>query len=92
MTTICLPAFSGRRATCRAAQSAAPEEMPTRSPSSRAARCAVSKASWLVDADHLVVDVGVEDVGDESRADALERVGSLGVRPRGRATPRARPR
>ena len=28
MTTICLPLFSGRLASCRPAQTAAPEEMP----------------------------------------------------------------
>ena len=37
ITTISLPALSGRRATWTAAHSAAPEEMPTSSPSSRAA-------------------------------------------------------
>src|SRR5574340_1495058 len=33
ITTIILPAFSGRLATCMAAQMAAPEEIPTSSPS-----------------------------------------------------------
>jgi len=37
MTTISLPEFSGRAASCRAAQIAAPEDMPTSRPSSRAA-------------------------------------------------------
>ncbi len=45
MTTINLPAFSDRRATCNAAQRAAPDEMPTSRPSSRAARRAVSKVT-----------------------------------------------
>src|SRR5664280_1971431 len=44
-TTISLPAFSGPAATWRAAQMAAPEEMPTSRPSSSAARRARSKAS-----------------------------------------------
>ena len=34
MATICLPLFSGRRASCRAAQAMAPDEMPTGMPSS----------------------------------------------------------
>ena len=42
ITTIVLPAFSGRLATWSAAASAAPEEMPTSSPSSLAARRAHS--------------------------------------------------
>src|SRR5208283_4551998 len=46
-TTTSLPAFSGRRATCRAATTAAPDEMPTRSPSSLASRRARLTASSL---------------------------------------------
>ena len=45
ITTISFPLFSGRLATFRAATSAAPDEMPTASPSSRAARRAISPAS-----------------------------------------------
>ena len=45
ITTISLPAFSGRAATWSAAQIAAPDEMPTSRPSSRAARRAMSNAS-----------------------------------------------
>src|SRR5574340_618777 len=45
ITTIILPVFSGRLATCMAAQMAAPEEIPTSSPSRAAASRAVRKAS-----------------------------------------------
>ncbi len=45
ITTISLPAFSGRLATCSADQTAAPDEMPTSRPSSLAMRRAMSNAS-----------------------------------------------
>ena len=45
MTTMFLPAASGRAATCRAAQTAAPDEMPTRMPSFVPTARAVSIAS-----------------------------------------------
>lgn len=48
MMTMFLPAFSSRAPILIAAASAAPEEMPTGTPSSLAARRAVSKASSLV--------------------------------------------
>src|SRR5690625_423733 len=46
MTTIGLPSFSLRAASCKAASSAAPEEMPTSRPSSVAARRACLTAVW----------------------------------------------
>ena len=45
MTTIVLPWFSGSLATRLAAHSAAPEEIPHKIPSSRAARLAQANAS-----------------------------------------------
>ena len=45
MTTMVLPAFSGRAPTTTAACSAAPEEMPTGRPYSRATRRALAKES-----------------------------------------------
>ena len=45
MTTTSFPAFSGRRATSKAAQTAAPEEIPAKMPSSRASLRAVAPAS-----------------------------------------------
>ena len=53
ITTISLPAFSGRLATCSAAQAAAPDEMPTSRPSSVARLRAMSNASSLRDPDRL---------------------------------------
>src|SRR5690606_32787293 len=47
MTTICLPAISGRAPTSSAAASAAPEEIPTGMPSSAATRRAVANAVSL---------------------------------------------
>ena len=46
--TISLPAFSGRAATCRAAHTLAPVEIPTKIPSSRANRRAQRNASSLL--------------------------------------------
>ena len=48
MMTMFLPSFSGRWPTLIAAVRAAPEEMPTGTPSSLATRRACSKASSLV--------------------------------------------
>jgi hypothetical protein len=45
ITTKSLPLFSGRAATCIAAQVAAPDEMPTSRPSSAAMRRAMVIAS-----------------------------------------------
>ena len=47
MTTMFLPAYSGREPTRTAACSAAPEEMPTGTPSRRATRRALDTASSL---------------------------------------------
>ena len=59
ITTISLPAFSARRATSTAAQIAAPDEMPTSSPSSFAERRAIAKASsfftWMTSSLILVL-------------------------------------
>lgn len=43
--TMTLPAFSGRLASCAAAKTAAPEEMPTKTPSLRASARPVANAS-----------------------------------------------
>ena len=51
-TTILFPAFSGLDATCAAAQSAAPEEMPVRTPSVRASALPSWKAASL---GHLMI-------------------------------------
>ena len=56
MTTIVLPAFSGRLATSSAAQTVAPDEMPPRMPSSAPRRRAVATAWSMFDVDDLVVD------------------------------------
>src|ERR671913_687002 len=70
MTTIVFPAFSGRAATCAAAAIADPDEMPLLGggPPSPLHR------RGSVDVDDLVVDVPVEDLRDEVRADALDLV------------------
>ena len=50
--TIVFPSFSGSRASCRAAYTAAPEEMPTNKPSfcasSRDVRMASSPSTWMI--------------------------------------------
>ena len=48
MLTISLPSFSGRAATCSAAQVMEPDEIPAKIASSRASRRAVPMASSLV--------------------------------------------
>ena len=48
IATIVFPLFSGFAASCKAAQTAAPEDMPASIPSSRLSLLAVSKASSFV--------------------------------------------
>lgn len=76
MATICLPLFSGRRATCNAAQMLAPLEMPTGMPSSRLTSFENRAGVLFVNADDFVNDLGVEIFGNKARAQALEFVGS----------------
>ena len=56
MITMFLPAISGPRADLQAAATAAPEEMPTGMPSSRATARAMSNDVCVGDRDHLVDD------------------------------------
>ena len=74
MTTMFLPAASGRAATWSAAHTAAPDEMPTRMPSLRADVARGRDRVGELDVDDLVDDAPVEDGGDEVRADALDLV------------------
>ena len=62
----------------------APEEMPTRMPSSVASAPGHRDRVVGVDVDDLVVDVAVEDLGHEVRADALDlvRAGAAAVEDR----------
>lgn len=71
-----LPTFSGRRANFAAAATAAPEEMPTSSPSWAASSRPASKGLLVFDGDDLVVDSGVQRLGHEPGADALNLVGA----------------
>ena len=64
MTTIVLPSFSGRWATCTAAARAAPEERPTRIPSSVAARRGIPARS-----DYSASKFAVQGFSDALRAE-----------------------
>ena len=79
MATIIFPAFSALRATCSAAHTAAPAEMPVSSPSSRAMRRAVASASSLVTRTISSHSVRFEDRRDEADAQPLHHVRPLGV-------------
>ena len=77
ITTIILPEFSARLPTCRAAQTAAPEDMPISSPSEVAIRAGGAEgvlAGYLHD---LIEDLGVKDGRDKSRTDALDGMRSF---------------
>ena len=74
MTTISLPAFSGRLASSSAAEVAAPDEMPTSRPSSRRHAAGDGEGVVVRDADHLVVGRRIEHGGNETGADSLDRV------------------
>ena len=78
-TTMSLPAFSGRRASSRAAHTAAPEEMPTSKSLFGGYAAGDGKGIVVLDADHLVVDRRVEHGGNETGADPLDQVRPLGA-------------
>ena len=92
MTTMFLPAFSGREPTIDRRRSAAPEEMPTGTPSSRATRRALANGVLVGDRDDLVIDRGVEDRRHEAGADALDLVRAGLAAGQHRRCPPARPR
>ncbi len=60
-----------------AAQTAAPEEIPTQHALLVADEAAGGKGVVIFDGDDLIVDLCVEHIGDEACADALDLVGAL---------------
>ena len=74
MTTIRLPAISGRAASSSAAWKAAPAEMPTSRPSRSAARAPPRSAVSSSTAITSSITVAVEDLGHEAGADPLDLV------------------
>ncbi len=73
--TMTLPAFSGALQSCAAAKTAAPEEMPTKTPS-LACQCAAGRKRVLVlHGENLIVNVGVQRIRHKARADALNFMG-----------------
>ncbi len=87
----CLAGIFLAGATLIAAVSAAPEEMPTGTPSRRATRRAVSKASSFVTVHDFIVNGRIEDFRRKARADALDLVGAGIARRRGPGCRPARP-
>ena len=79
MTTISFPLLSGRRATCSAAQIAAPDEIPDQEPFLAGNPAGGGEGIVVGHAHDLVVDLGVEHFRHETGADALDRVRPLGA-------------
>ena len=75
ITTMVFPANSGRAATCSAAQTFDPEEMPTRMPSSRARRRAVAIEFVERRLDHFAVNLRVEHGGTNPGANPCSLCG-----------------
>ena len=69
-----LPLFSGRFASSIAAHTAAPEEMPTSTPSFRPISRAGGEGVLVLYGNDLIVDLRVQHVGDKAGADALDLV------------------
>ena len=80
-----LPSFSERFASSMAAQTAAPEDMPTSTPSVLPMSSADRECVLVGDGDYLVIHLGIQHVRHEARADALYlvRSGDAGGQHRG---------
>lgn len=68
------PFASGRRAIWSAAHTAAPDDMPTRTPSSRPISFPVAKGVVVGDGDDLIINGGIQGVRDEARSNTLDFV------------------
>lgn len=69
------PAFSGRFASSRAAQVAAPDEMPGQNARLPCEGAAAGECILVLHGDDLIVHVSVEHLGHKARADSLDGVG-----------------
>ena len=74
MTTMVLPAFSGRLPTLTAAVSAAPEEMPTGYAFQPCHEAGIFEGLVVRDGHDLVIDGRIQDRRREAGADALDLV------------------
>ena len=86
-----LPLFSGRLASCVAAYTAAPDEMPTSKPSFLCKRSACSECVLVLDCDYFVINLGIKRFGNKACADTLYLMRSCNTPLKARASLRVQP-